>query len=87
MGLGFFKHRQEMTRPQQAEMGSTNERFGAYFPRLFAYVRSCVGGDMPTQDICVDAFKGKGLRRFFGGGLPGEKAGKQVMGGREKPVI
>jgi DNA-directed RNA polymerase specialized sigma24 family protein len=56
MGLGFFKHGQEMTRPQQADTGSTNERFSAYFPRLFAYVRSCVGGDMPAQDIAVEAF-------------------------------
>ena len=56
MGLEFFKHRREMTRPQQADMGSTNERFSTYFPRLFAYVRSCVGGDMPAQDIVIETF-------------------------------
>ena len=56
MGLGFFKQRGETTRPRQADVGSTNERFSAYFPRLFAYVRSCVGGEVPAQDIVVDAF-------------------------------
>ncbi len=68
MGFGFFKHKQEMTHPQQAEMGSTNERFGAYFPRLFAYVRSCVGGDIPAQDIVVEAFS----RAFSKAGGAGE---------------
>jgi DNA-directed RNA polymerase specialized sigma24 family protein len=68
MGLGFFKHKQAMTRPQQAEMGSTNERFGAYFPRLFAYVRSCVGGDIPAQDIVVESFS----RAFSKAGGAGE---------------
>jgi len=56
MGLRFFKHRQEMTGPQQTDTDRTSERFSAYFPRLFAYVRSCVGGDMPAQDIAVEAF-------------------------------
>jgi len=56
MGLGFLKNRQEITRPQQTDTGITDERFGAYFPRLFAYVRSCVGGDVPAQDIVVEAF-------------------------------
>jgi len=75
MGLGFFKHRQEMTRPQQADMGSTNERFGAYFPRLFAYVRSCVGGDMPAQDIAVAAF----TRAFSKAGGAGEEDFRTVL--------
>lgn len=56
MGLAFFKHEQAMAGRQQADMGRTNERFSAYFPRLFAYVRSCVGGDVPTQDIVVESF-------------------------------
>lgn len=56
MGLGFLKNRQEITRPQQTDTGIADERFGAYFPRLFAYVRSCVGGDVPAQDIVVEAF-------------------------------
>jgi DNA-directed RNA polymerase specialized sigma24 family protein len=62
MGLGLFKRRQEMGHPQQADMGSTAERFNAYFPRLFAYVRSCVGGDVPAQDIVVEAFS-RALRK------------------------
>lgn len=56
MGFGFFKNRQETTPPQDADTGSTSKRFGAHFPRLFAYVRSCVGGDVPAQDIAVEAF-------------------------------
>lgn len=34
----------------------TSERFNAHFPRVFAYVRTCVGGEIPTQDIVVKAF-------------------------------
>ncbi len=75
MGLGFFKHGQEMTRPQQADTGSTNERFSAYFPRLFAYVRSCVGGDMPAQDIVVEAF----TRAFNKAGGAGEDDFRTVL--------
>ena len=75
MGLGFFKHRQKMTRPQQADMGSRNERFGAYFPRLFAYVRSCVGGDLPAQDIVVEAF----TRAFSKAGGAGEDDFRTVL--------
>ncbi len=75
MGLGFFKQRQEMTRPQQIDMGSRNERFGAYFPRLFAYVRSCVGGDMPAQDIIVEAF----TRAFSRAGDAGEERFRTVL--------
>jgi DNA-directed RNA polymerase specialized sigma24 family protein len=67
MGLGFTKHEQEMIRPQQADMVSTNERFSAYFPRLFAYVRSCVGGDVPAQDIVVEAFS-RAFRKAGGAG-------------------
>jgi len=75
MGLGFFKHRQEMARPQQADTGSTNERFSAYFPRLFAYVRSCVGGDIPAQDIVVEAFS----RAFSKAGGGGEEEFRAVL--------
>lgn len=75
MGLGFFKHGREMTRPQQADSGSTNERFSAYFPRLFAFVRSCVGGDMPAQDIVVEAF----TRAFSKAGDGGEEDFRAVL--------
>ena len=56
MGLKLFRRKQhnEATRP--ADMGTVNERYNAYFPRLFAYVRSCVGGEMPAQDIVIQAF-------------------------------
>jgi DNA-directed RNA polymerase specialized sigma24 family protein len=71
MGLAFLKHKQEMAGRQQGEMERTNERFSAYFPRLFAYVRSYVGGDVPTQDIVVESFSrafskaGNGSERHF----------------------
>jgi len=75
MGLAFFKHGQEMIRPQQADMGGTNERFSAYFPRLFAYVRSCVGGDIPAQDIVIEAFS----RAFSKAGGAGEDDFRTVL--------
>lgn len=56
MGLRFFSRKQETTGANVTDAGSINERYSAYFPRLFAYVRSCVGGDMPAQDIAVEAF-------------------------------
>jgi DNA-directed RNA polymerase specialized sigma24 family protein len=37
-------------------MDGVKERYDAYFPRLFAYVHSCVGSDMQTQDIVIQAF-------------------------------
>jgi DNA-directed RNA polymerase specialized sigma24 family protein len=33
-----------------------NRRFDEHFPRLFAYLRTCVGGEIPAQDIAVKAF-------------------------------
>ncbi len=56
MGLKFFKPRQDTEGPVPTEMGGPKERYNAYFPRLFAYVRSCVRGDMPAQEIMVQAF-------------------------------
>ncbi len=56
MGLQFFKRRQERMGSGPTEMDGVRERYNAYFPRLFAYVHSCVGGDIPTQDIIVQAF-------------------------------
>lgn len=56
MGLRFFTRKQETTGANLADAGSINERYSAYFPRLFTYVRSCVGGDIPSQDIVVEAF-------------------------------
>ena len=56
MGLKFFRRRQDTEGPVPTEMSGAKERYNAYFPRLFAYVRSCVGGDMPAQEIMVQAF-------------------------------
>ena len=36
--------------------GRRKERFGAYFPRLFAYVRPWVGTDARARDVVVEVF-------------------------------
>jgi len=57
MRFRLFKRNNEAAGPPaRPKMGTVEERFSAYFPRLFAYVRSCVGGDVPAQDIAVEAF-------------------------------
>ena len=56
MGLSFFSRNRETTEANPTDAASTDERYKAYFPRLFTYVRSCVGGDMRAQDIAVEAF-------------------------------
>ena len=56
MGLRFFNRKQHTESSEPTEIGGTKERYDAYFPRLFGYVRSCVGGDMPAQEIVVQAF-------------------------------
>ena len=56
MGLKLFRRRQHTQAARPADMGTVNERYNTYFPRLFAYVRSCVGGEMPAQDIAIQAF-------------------------------
>ena len=56
MGLQFFKRRRQAEGSSPKNLESVNERYNAYFPRLFAYVHSCVGGDIPAQDIVVQAF-------------------------------
>ncbi len=56
MGLQFFNRRQGTAVSHPPGMDGLRERFEAYFPRLFAYVHRCVGGDMPAQDIAVQAF-------------------------------
>ena len=57
MRFRLFRRNEEATGPPpRPKMGGLEERFSAYFPRLFAYVRSCVGGDMPAQEIAVEAF-------------------------------
>ena len=56
MGLKLLRRKQHTEATRPADMGAVNERYNAYFPRLFAYVRSCVGGEMPAQDIVIQAF-------------------------------
>ncbi len=56
MGLKAFRRNREKTAANPTDTASVNERYAAYFPRLYTYVRSCVGGEMPAQDIAVEAF-------------------------------
>ena len=56
MGLSFFSRNRETTEANPTDAASTDERYKAYFPRLFTYVRFCVGGDIPAQEIAVEAF-------------------------------
>src|SRR3989304_1201912 len=56
MGLNILRRKQHTEATRPADMDAVNERYNAYFPRLFAYARSCVGGEMPAQDIVIQAF-------------------------------
>ena len=56
MGFKLLRRKRHIEATHPADMGAVNERYNTYFPRLFAYVRSCVGGEMPAQDIVIQAF-------------------------------
>jgi len=56
MGLRLLSRKQHTEATRPADMEAVNERYNTYFPRLFAYVRCCVGGEMPAQDIVIQAF-------------------------------
>ena len=56
MGLNLFRRRQRSEATRPTDLGIVSERYNEYFPRLFAYVRCCVGGEMPAQDIVIQAF-------------------------------
>jgi DNA-directed RNA polymerase specialized sigma24 family protein len=56
MGFKALRRNREKTAANPTDTASVNERYAAYFPRLYTYVRSCVGGEMPAQDIAVEAF-------------------------------
>ena len=56
MVFELFKRGQKTKGSGPTDMGSVNERYNAYFPRLFAYVYACVGPDKPAQEIVVQAF-------------------------------
>lgn len=75
MGLRFLKRSEQMESSNPRELDRVSERYNAYFPRLFAYVHSCVGGDIPTQDIIVQAFS----RAFQRAGNAGEDGFRTVL--------
>ena len=56
MGIKLFRRRQHSEATRPTDLGPVNERYNEYFPRLFSYVRCCVGGEMPAQDIVIQAF-------------------------------
>jgi DNA-directed RNA polymerase specialized sigma24 family protein len=56
MGLELFTRGQKTKGSGQTDTGSVIERYNTYYPRVFAYVHSCVGGDTPAQEIVVQAF-------------------------------
>ena len=56
MGLQLLRRKRQSETTRPADIGSVSERYNTYFPRLFAYVRACVGGDIPAEDIVIQAF-------------------------------
>ncbi len=56
MRINLFNRKQETEDAGPPEVASVNARYDEYFPRVFAYVHSCVGGDLTAQDIIVQAF-------------------------------
>lgn len=56
MGLKLFRRKQHTEATRPADLNAVSERYNEYFPRVFAYVRTCVGGEMPAQDIVIQAF-------------------------------
>ena len=75
MGLRLFKRNRRTEDSSPRKIDRVTERYNAYFPRLFAYVHSCVGGDMPTEDIIVQAFS----RAFQRAGNAGEDRFRTVL--------
>jgi len=53
MGLRLFPGNQGMG---EASDGSRRKRFGAYFPRLFAYAQSNVGDEAAAREVVIEAF-------------------------------
>ena len=56
MGLELLQRGQKTKGSGQTDTMSVSERYNTYYPRVFAYVHSCVGGDAPAQEIVVQAF-------------------------------
>jgi len=55
MGLAFMKRKLRQERPAP-EPAVDRGRFNEYYPRVFAYARSCVGGEVQAQEIALKAF-------------------------------
>jgi DNA-directed RNA polymerase specialized sigma24 family protein len=55
MGLAFMRRKLRKQRPAP-EPAVDRGRFNEYFPRVFAYARSCVGGEVQAQEIALKAF-------------------------------
>lgn len=56
MGLRLMRRKHRTRTPAPPKTSEGHGRFNQYFPRVFAYVRSCVGGDVPAQEIALKAF-------------------------------
>jgi DNA-directed RNA polymerase specialized sigma24 family protein len=55
MGIGALNGREDNRAPAPGE-AARRRRFGEYFPRLYAYVRSWVDSEAAARDIVVDVF-------------------------------
>ncbi len=55
MGLSLLSRNRSHLAPPVNER-ALQERFGAHFPRLFAYARTCVDDDVKAGEIVVEAF-------------------------------
>ncbi len=54
MGLRLFSGSRKADAPSTADV--RRRRFGAYFPRLFAYAQCCLEDDKRAREIVVEAF-------------------------------
>lgn len=56
MGFRLFNRGGNEADSTPPDPDHVSRRFDEHFPRLFAYLRTCVGGEIPAQDIAVRAF-------------------------------
>jgi DNA-directed RNA polymerase specialized sigma24 family protein len=56
MGLGWLKRTKDEAPTKPSNIEAVNRLYTEYFPRVYAFVHSCVGGDVRTQDIVVQSF-------------------------------
>ncbi len=62
MGLSLFGGSRRRGAPPAIE-SALQQRFGSYFPSLFAYARSWVNDDTAAREIVAEAFTGAFVRR------------------------